>query len=171
MKITKYEIARFWSRVRVETENSCWYWDNPTHKFGYGWFRVGGKNRLAHRVAKIIWDGRDKGLQVLHNCDNPACCNPKHLRWGTPKDNVDDCIKRNRFVYPPPSTHNPPIQYGKDNFNSKMTEETVIELRKERAQGATTIYLSEKYGIRKSTVWQIINYHTWKNIPRREVTC
>ena len=33
-----------------------------------------------------------KGLHVLHSCNNPPCCNPKHLRTGTCFDNIQDKV-------------------------------------------------------------------------------
>ena len=36
------------------------------------------------------------GLWVLHACDRPRCCNPLHLRLGTPKMNMADCVARGR---------------------------------------------------------------------------
>lgn len=35
-------------------------------------------------------------MLVLHSCDTPACVNPDHLRVGTPLDNMQDKMKRNR---------------------------------------------------------------------------
>lgn len=33
---------------------------------------------------------------ALHTCDNSLCVNPRHLYWGTPKDNVEDAYNRKR---------------------------------------------------------------------------
>lgn len=43
------ERARFWGRVN-KTE-TCWVWTGRFHNKGYGATEVGGRIRLAHRVA------------------------------------------------------------------------------------------------------------------------
>jgi DNA-binding transcriptional ArsR family regulator len=40
------------------------------------------------------------GAFALHSCDNPPCCNPAHLRWGTPQSNQDDRRERRRHLLP-----------------------------------------------------------------------
>lgn len=50
----------------------------------------------AHVIAYRIARGDTKNLQVLHECDNPICCNPSHLFLGTQKDNIQDMIKKGR---------------------------------------------------------------------------
>ena len=35
----------------------------------------------------------------MHSCDNPICCNPKHLSKGTHKDNSDDKVRKNRHAF------------------------------------------------------------------------
>ena len=32
------------------------------------------------------------GAQLCHACHNDKCSNPRHLYWGTPKENVDDAV-------------------------------------------------------------------------------
>jgi len=49
----------------------------------------------AARAAWMIFKGPiPDGLQILHNCDNPPCVNPLHLRLGTNRENQDDIIAR-----------------------------------------------------------------------------
>lgn len=77
---------KFWSKVAITANDDlCWEWQAGTNKRGYG--KIGyvddnneHKDYLAHRIAwqypnYIIPDG----LLILHSCDNPKCCNPKHL--------------------------------------------------------------------------------------------
>jgi hypothetical protein len=37
-------------------------------------------------------------MVIRHKCDNPPCCNPKHLIIGTHSDNAKDRVRRGRDV-------------------------------------------------------------------------
>ena len=54
----------------------------------------------GHRLIYIlkIGDIPENGV-VMHSCDNPSCVNSKHLTTGSVKDNVSDCIKKDRFSF------------------------------------------------------------------------
>lgn len=54
--------------------------------------------RRAHRVAFFLEHGRWPMPFCLHSCDNPPCCNPRHLHEGTQKQNVAECRARGRRV-------------------------------------------------------------------------
>ncbi len=62
----------------------------------------GGKQRntLLHRRVYCEAAGVNidsiKGLVVMHLCDNPRCIEPSHLKLGTQKDNMTDCMKKGR---------------------------------------------------------------------------
>lgn len=84
---------------------SCWEWAKGKDKDGYGQCHASyvakkaGVTR-AHQLAYITWVGKiPKGVFVCHTCDNPSCCNPKHLFLGTPLDNNKDMVKKGRAVY------------------------------------------------------------------------
>ena len=52
-----------------------------------------------HKTSYELFKGSvEKGLYVLHSCDNPYCVNPEHLWLGTQSDNVVDAILKNRFT-------------------------------------------------------------------------
>ena len=96
-------MDRFWSKVDVKEPNECWEWQRGTIKRGKT--RVGYINRktygesVAPRYAFLSYNGYiKKELCVLHHCDNPLCCNPKHLYLGTPKDNAKDMVLRKRHA-------------------------------------------------------------------------
>lgn len=88
---------RFWSLVSVGPPDVCWEWLGYKTKKGYGQLPVMHPHRRAHRMAFELSGGRLKpGEVVLHRCDNPPCCNPRHLFAGTQLDNVRDRQSKGR---------------------------------------------------------------------------
>jgi hypothetical protein len=79
--------------------DACWPWHGGHHKEGYGvvHYRVDGVRRTttASRAAYAIEHGGMPPADqfVCHRCDNPPCCNPKHLYLGTQTDNMRDRIE------------------------------------------------------------------------------
>lgn len=85
---------RLWSRVELAGPDDCWEWTASRLNRGYGSFAPG---MVAHRVAyEITYGPIPPGLYVMHTCDNPPCSNPRHLRVGTPQENVDDMVAKGR---------------------------------------------------------------------------
>lgn len=81
----------------VETE--CWEWQKGRTSEGYGRANKFGKPIDAHRLAWILSHPDDLLLPedfVCHSCDNPACCNPKHLFLGSTLINNRDSKNKNR---------------------------------------------------------------------------
>lgn len=80
--------------------------DGPTHPVcGQCWVlrRTDGSGRLCtHRSSRQAWEIQvghiPDGLQVLHKCDNPPCCNPEHLFLGTISDNIRDAQNKGRKI-------------------------------------------------------------------------
>lgn len=98
---TKWE-ARFWSKVDKKGEDECWPWLTGCDADGYGQF---WRNNVNERANRVVWElihgeiPKDQWgftLYVLHTCDNPKCCNPKHLWIGTPGDNTKDTSRKGR---------------------------------------------------------------------------
>jgi hypothetical protein len=82
--------ARLWGRC-IESPQGCWEFQGHRNKDGYGTLRFEGRMEKAHRVAWVLASGPiPAGMQICHRCDNPCCCNPKHLFVGTNADNMRD---------------------------------------------------------------------------------
>ena len=96
--IQKERIDKFWDTVdKTEGPTGCWPWLGWKDDTGRGRFRLNGATVTAPRVALIIDKGLpDSTLHACHSCDNPECCNPSHLSWGTRKENMKDMARKGR---------------------------------------------------------------------------
>lgn len=69
---------------------------------GYGSYQYMQQGRKKHhRIHRAVFAyvhkiELSKDDVIMHSCDNPACCNIKHLALGTHKDNCDDKVRKDR---------------------------------------------------------------------------
>lgn len=163
MPATRPIAERFWEKVRIAGPDECWIWIGTRHGKGYGQIKCelgsGPPSTMkAHRVSWELAHGPIPGdLWVLHHCDNPPCVNPAHLFLGTNQDNSDDRDAKGRRVGPT----------GKNVHTAKLTEEMVRSIRAEYVPGwgGMNMYrLSEKYGVTRPTIGNIIRRKIWKHV-------
>lgn len=151
------QIAKFWSKVAITANDElCWEWQAGTTSFGYGCARFKDKMQSAHRVSwELAYGEIENGLFVLHECDNSACVNPKHLFLGTQQNNVDDMLKKNRSVPP----------RGEMNGRHKLTSSQVIRIRElGEAKQMQQKEIAELMGVSDATVNLILKRKTWKSV-------
>jgi hypothetical protein len=146
------DMLRFLAKVdQSKGIDSCWLWTAGGTCQGYGTFRIGAKTYLAPRVA-FEWLGNKTipdGLQVLHNCDTPACVNPKCLFLGTNDDNVQDRVAKGR------SAHNCP-GLGEENNNAKYSDEQIACMFILRDSGQTQDRIASEFGTTQGNISRIL---------------
>ena len=86
----------FWMKVDKRGQGECWNWQGHKCPKGYGLMGWDWKVKKAHRIAAEIAYGENIRMHALHSCDNPSCCNPAHIRWGTNAENMKDRNNRNK---------------------------------------------------------------------------
>lgn len=105
---------------------ACWLWTRGLSSDGYGRIYLPGARRAtqAHRAAYEDAVGPiPPGKEVLHQCDTPACINPRHLRVGSHAENMAEMSARDR------------ASRGQGNPRTKLTDEQVAEARRLAASG------------------------------------
>jgi DNA-binding XRE family transcriptional regulator len=102
-RLTADVVDLFWSWVDYGESDACWPWTGTKNSHGYGQFTIKGSKFGSHRIALLIATGDwTERSFVLHGCHFRACCNPLHLRIGTPLENSRDRMMREEHA---PSRH------------------------------------------------------------------
>lgn len=156
------DVARFEARVdRSAGPDACHPWTGSGDSKGYGTVWIGGGHVKAHRVAYVLAYGFvPAGLVVRHRCDNPPCCNPRHLTIGSVTDNVRDRTERGRCRVP----------IGEEHYAARLTEDDVNSMRRRARQGASYAELGREYGTDQGNVRDAVTGHTWKSASEPPVT-
>jgi hypothetical protein len=145
---------RFESKVMPEPNTGCWIWTGCLFDNGYGVFRIGGKNKKAHRFSYELSKGViPDGLVVCHRCDNKMCVNPDHLFLGTMQDNVTDMVTKGRKHYPKGELHG----------QAKLCASDVLHIRENARRGNHKI-IAAQLGISPSYIGSILRRDKWAHI-------
>jgi hypothetical protein len=129
----------------VIDSKGCFVCNSHVHD-GKGYIKLEfkGKRIRAHRLVYEECFGEiPEGMIIRHKCDNPTCINPVHLETGTPKDNVNDMVRRGRTA-------------------STLTEKQVLSIRFDTR--STVEQLANYHNISVSSVRNIISGRRWKHI-------
>jgi DNA-binding XRE family transcriptional regulator len=143
-------IGHFWSMVDRRSESECWPWRGgcwvSEPGVSHGLFSVGTRKELAHRFMLEMSVGPIGDLFACHHCDNPPCCNPKHLYAGTAKDNGRDRSERGRI----PSAYDVTEKYPNEALGGYL-----------KSNGLSCASFARKIGVSRVTV------HNWANMRNR----
>ena len=79
-------LERLWENVRRGRPDECWEWMGDRDDRGYGRLVVtnGASEEVYLQAHRVIWGlvrgrKRMKGKTLHHECENPPCCNTRHL--------------------------------------------------------------------------------------------
>lgn len=151
-----------WSKVDKRSENECWEWKGFKNHDGYGRTWINDKGYYAHRVIySLVYPNKinlnapisqnETGF-LLHTCDNPSCCNPKHLWVGNHADNMADKAAKGR---------SPDFSGGKGP-RCKLTMEQAREARLLRKTGMTIPQLMEKFNLSRASMKTLLRGDSYK---------
>ena len=142
----------FWARVDKRGPDECWPWLGPVTPKGYGKTYWGNKDRRAHQLAFMLSNGYQPPA-TLHTCDNPPCCNPKHLFAGTNGVNNTDRMLKGR---------NGDVRNEK-HYACKLKNDDVLEIRRLCIRNSQAD-VADMFGISRSYVSQLSSGVRGKNL-------
>ena len=151
-----------WSKVDKKGDDECWNWLGLKNHQGYGRVQINEWSYYAHRVIfnlvnpNVIQLKAPKSYDetgfLLHTCDNPSCCNPKHLFVGTHAENMADKVAKNRQKRFPTDT----------GPRCKLTMEQAREARQLRLEGVPTRELAKRFNISLPSMKTLIRGESYK---------
>lgn len=112
------------------------------------------KEKIHRLIAKAFIPNPENKSQVNHINGNKKDNSIENLEWVTPSENVIHSYK----------TGLQKPTRGTDSCRAKLTEENIINIRKEWDDEKQLPYLSNKYGVAKTTIHAIVKRYTWKHI-------
>jgi len=132
----------------------------------YGVVKQGQKVKRVHR---LVWEDEcgpiPGGFLVCHACDNPPCCNVRHLFLGTHSDNARDKVAKGRMPLmhgrmPRGDDHwsrrNPEkVARGHGHKGAKLTPDQVAKIRAEPQAWGVNARLAREYGVSHTTIVKI----------------
>lgn len=121
---------------------------------GKGYLRVSISKKLMfiHRLVAEKYIPNPNNLpQVNHKDGNKLNNNVDNLEWVTNQENRTHAVQNNLHLS------------GENTPSAKLTEEDVKYIRAHAAEKTQKAW-GEIYGVSRSTIADIINYRTWKNI-------
>lgn len=161
----KTTVEEFWSNVDKTLgqgpKGDCWVWAGSKDRNGYGLTPYGRDNNVpgrkgsqkSHRISYELSVGSiPAGLDIMHSCDNPPCCNPAHLSPGTRKDNMEDAVAKDR------------VPKGERNYRTKLTNHDVEQILVHSLAGFTKSEIVKVLGRSYSIISKIIDGLRWRHI-------
>lgn len=144
-KIKKHVVESNEGKSGEMPPEPCWIWQLSNNAQGYGNVSIKHRTGRAHILSCEVKYGRraHKGEVVRHLCNNPPCCNPCHVVFGSHKDNSRDSL----------------LHGTSKNF--KFDPDSV---RHVRASKKTNAELAKQYGVHRRAIYNIRTGKTWSAV-------
>lgn len=153
-------IERCWEHIDQSAGlDACWPCTGATKPAGYGVISVraddGGWTQTTMTRVILEWaEGRPLSVDEVaaHRCDNPSCCNPRHIFRATQSENLEDMRHKGRRERTGPA-------------GGQLDEDAVREIRRLYATGAYSQQaLADAYGVHQTGISNVVRRKGWAHI-------
>jgi hypothetical protein len=134
--------------------DACLIWPYGADSDGYGSVYIDGKSLRVHQAALLLTQGEPPSpdLICLHEpvrCHNRRCFNPRHLRYGTRRQNLLDRVAD-----------------GTDNRGERSPSHklTADDVKKIRQSSLSSYVLARRYGITRQAIDKARRGLTWRYV-------
>lgn len=119
-------------------------------------------SKRVHRlVAETFIDNPDNKIEVNHKDGIKTNNKISNLEWATGYENLKHA-HRNKLILPPP------IKYGSDNHQAKLTERQIIQIDKLLRDGKVSQSdIAKKYNVSKALITGIKKGKRWGHLTKR----
>ena len=127
----------------------CHLWRWAVNGKGYALAHINGKsNQYVNRWQLGLEVGNP--LEACHSCRNTRCVKRAHIRADTSQANHDDMIVDGTVLK------------CERHGRAKLTREQAYQIK--YCETGTNAEISRRYGLYHSTIWNIQNGLTWKDV-------
>lgn len=151
----------------VNEATGCREWQRAK-RGGYGRLWDGERVVDTHRLSHEVFIGLiPAGLDVLHDCDNPCCIEPGHLKAGTPKQNTADMVAKGRHlagraICSAKFKGRASKSRGEKHPKAKLTAVQVLEIKPLlNVRRVNVSALARQYGVSESLLRNIRSGRNW----------
>lgn len=149
------EPKQFLSKLLERNEEGCIFWPFGRNGWGYAYTDIDKKKVAVHRYICEEINGKpsEEKSVARHTCGNGhlGCVNPKHLIWGTQKENQEDRKRHGTFIE------------GSKVHNSVINEQIAVFIKSEIEKGISCIQIAKNLSVSKYVVYDIKRGRTWRN--------
>jgi hypothetical protein len=150
---------------------------------GYPMVSIRGGGRsvkvLVHRLVALVFIGSPPTWrhEARHVDGNTLRCVVSNLEWGTHAENMADMV---RHGHQGPSNHPErmargeahgsktkpgSVPRGEKSVMAKLTEVSVVDIRRDAAAGVRQSVLARKHGVTQQAIYRIVKRLCWKHVP------
>jgi hypothetical protein len=134
------QIATDKTRYTIDQITGCWNWKGAKLRSGHGVVKVCRKSKMAYRIFFAFFVGTIAvGLQLHHNCENPACVNPRHHVAVTPGEHA--------------------------RLHAKLSYAKASEVRHLYSTGKSQQEIADSFGVDQTTISCVLTNRTWREPP------